>query len=229
MKPLRRLASEKCHKTILSKIDYNAYMTLKNAYIELGEKYKKLKIEYNNTINTLTEYQMQISEFQQSKNKISEMIKLIKEKSKNEIFSVKKNTTNKNPELNIDKCINFEIKNLAGKNSDNKNIDKNSFLSISRACETFCSTNKNDIIKNNNINTCYGKTVNENILNNYLNTINVGYNEFFNENNSNLKSINSNEEENNLGIINIECEPVPSFILCLKKMNNSSNSNNQEC
>ena len=66
-------------------------------------------------------------------------------------------------------------------------------------------------------------------MNNYLNTINVGYNDFFNENNSNLKSINSNEEENNLGIINIECEPVPSFILCLKKMNNSSNSNNPEC
>ena len=58
--------------------------------------------------------------------------------------------------------------------------------------------------------------INETILNNYLNTINIGYNGI--NNNYKLDSENDSNlimEENPL-----ECEPIPSFILCIKKAKN---------
>ena len=53
--------------------------------------------------------------------------------------------------------------------------------------------------------------INNILLNNYLNTVNIGYNnsnEFINE---------SLEENDNL---ENECEPIPSFLLCLNKAKN---------
>ena len=56
--------------------------------------------------------------------------------------------------------------------------------------------------------------INEVILNNYLNTINIGYNGI-NNNNYKLES----ENDSNLIIDEnpLECEPTPSFILCIQK------------
>ena len=46
------------------------------------------------------------------------------------------------------------------------------------------------------------------ILSNYLNTINIGYNKNFDNDYNNEDFINN---------INNECEPIPSFLLCLQK------------
>ena len=46
------------------------------------------------------------------------------------------------------------------------------------------------------------------ILSNYLNTINIGYNKNFDSDYNNEDFINN---------INNECEPIPSFLLCLQK------------
>ena len=62
--------------------------------------------------------------------------------------------------------------------------------------------------------------INELILNNYLNTINVGYNGLTEINNFNNLDI-ENDENLLIGDKNIECEPTPSFILCIKKMSNA--------
>ena len=50
--------------------------------------------------------------------------------------------------------------------------------------------------------------INNVLLDNYLNTVNIGYN------NSN-EIIKENLEENDS--LDNECEPIPSFLLCLKK------------
>ena len=83
----------------------------------------------------------------------------------------------------------------------------------SRKSDTNSSTNKNkiEIIKNINTNNSWNN-INEIILNNYLNTINVGYNA--------INDIYNSEQEKDDNIIedkNIECEPIPSFIYCIKK------------
>ena len=50
--------------------------------------------------------------------------------------------------------------------------------------------------------------INDVILNNYLNTINIGYNKDFDD------DYNNDEMMDNF---NNECEPIPSFLLCLHK------------
>ena len=96
------------------------------------------------------------------------------------------------------------------------NEEKNILITKLRKTETNSSTNHNNKINlNSNIN-INSNNLNEIILNNYLNTINIGYNGL-NEN----SKINIDNEENL--IVNdkpLECEPTPSFIICLKKMNN---------
>ena len=62
------------------KIEYNDFILLKDSYIELGEKYKILKDDHKNINKLLKEYQNQITEFQKTKNTISEMFKQITEK-----------------------------------------------------------------------------------------------------------------------------------------------------
>ena len=79
------------------------------------------------------------------------------------------------------------------------------------------NTNKADTNKNTNISKNIlinnNKNINEVIIENYLNTINVGYNDLIDN-----SDIQSGDEGNKN---NIECEPIPSFILCLKKINNN--------
>ena len=400
MKQNKRISPEKEQK-FGKKVDYNDYIVLKNSFIEIGDKYKKLKQDHQNTIKLLKEYQIQISEFQQTKNNITQMLKLIQEKfqkqiennnnqnkeeekennnkdinknendanfaqkiseleneikSKNEensknkdknqelldkikileeeiiknkeeiekreqiienmnimqkgydenmkekdnevdilskeLNELKEKNKNENEELlnkiilkeeeikNKDNIIlevnkkNEElkekiqkleenIKNLKEKREEkieienkeynkkinwndiisinnkinldyigikkdikndeikNKNYllkkEKNAFITLSRISETNLSTNKNDNVKN--INNTNNKNINEIIMNNYLNTINVGFN--------GLNSINNNieldSEDASINIpTNLESEPIPSFILCLKKTNNNS-------
>ena len=54
--------------------------------------------------------------------------------------------------------------------------------------------NKIEAIKNTNINNNYSVNINENILNNYLNTINVGYNGI--NDNYNLEILNTDIKYN---------------------------------
>ena len=89
---------------------------------------------------------------------------------------------------------------------------KNNFM-IERSCSTNQSTNKNEnfnIINKNNVN------INEAILNNYINSMNIGYKSNYDKNilDPENSTINNN--------IELECEPIPSFVLCVTKMNNKS-------
>ena len=68
--------------------------------------------------------------------------------------------------------------------------------------------NEYQIIKDKNKNNNKLNLVNDIILNNYLNTINIGYNKDFDN------DYNNDEIMNNF---NNECEPIPSFLLCLQK------------
>ena len=366
MKQRNVKSSEKENKNN-KKIFYKDYIILKDSYKDLGEKYKKSK-EDNELLNKkLQEYQIQMQEFQQTKNNIYNMVQQIKEiiqnkkinnnneeenkkiilelkneinkkneenseikeiyqkleakikileneillkneeikkkdeiienmsimekaynekiKTKEEENDLIKNEINKlKEEFEIEKekliteikskdTINFELKerninlenqisklehqvsqskdedryrnkfintlsicpdiyiNFEGEEKEialtpqkekrNYNLieEKNTFITISKISETNLSTNKNDILIRNSDNT-YNKMINDNIINNYLNTINVGYNGL-NEKTNN--TILDNEDE---GIIqsNLEIEPIPSFILCLKKGNNFSNN-----
>jgi hypothetical protein len=60
MKQNRKQSSEKDSKKN-KKIDYNDYILLKNSFIEIGEKYKKLKEENENNNKLLKEYQNKIN------------------------------------------------------------------------------------------------------------------------------------------------------------------------
>ena len=95
-----------------------------------------------------------------------------------------------------------------------KNLNTNLIKS-----ETNSSTNPNKIEILKNINTHNSlNNINEVILNNYLNTINIGYNGININNNYKLEL----ENDSNLIIDEnpLECEPTPSFILCIKKAKN---------
>ncbi len=147
-------------------------------------------------------------------------LELEKEK-KNEKLNNNQKKNNWNKLLSISEKINLNlISSISGskvKDDEiikNKNYllkeEKNTFITISRVSETNSSTNnpnKNESLKNmnnsNNINS--NKNINEIIINNYLNTINLGYD-----------GMNNNAQSENL-----EVEPTPSFVLCLKKINNT--------
>ena len=78
-------------------------------------------------------------------------------------------------------------------NSNNNNHDK-----------SLNNNEENNIINKLNL-------VNDVIMDNFLNTINVGYN------NNNGEFINDFSNDESISNINNECEPIPSLLLCLKK------------
>ncbi len=102
MKQARHHTTEKDTKNS-KKINYNDYVVLKNSYIEIGEKYKKLKEDFQNTNKILKEYQNQINEFNQSKDNISIMLKKIKEQLNKEKSENKNNIENKKENNNENK------------------------------------------------------------------------------------------------------------------------------
>ena len=305
------------------KVDFNDYILLKDSFIELGEKYKKLKEDNKNMTKTIKEYKTQISEFQKTKNSITDLFKQIKEKmnkpnNKTEINETKKllelekeiNIKNgeiiKLKEINLDfenkikkleeennnkdkviESLNIKEKKFEEdiKQKENENLliiqklnelkeeyetekekekekekdifnnnnikklifdnliieenininiinaknyieeknntlteEKNILITNSKKSDTNSSTNRNKIdiiIKNNNTNNS-SNNINEIILNNYLNTINVGYNGLGENNDLEEKDENLISAEQAL-----ECEPIPSFICCIKKMSNN--------
>ena len=74
MNQSKRGSSDKDNnENTIKSVNYKDYLVLRNSYVQLGEKYKKLK-------ETLKDYQNQISQFQQTKNNISDMVKQINTK-----------------------------------------------------------------------------------------------------------------------------------------------------
>ena len=117
--------------------------------------------------------------------------------------------------LSIEENMNIIITASKNKNENLLTEEKNILITNSRKSETNSSTNKfkNETMKNINTNN-FLNNINENILNNYLNTINIGYNGI----NDIYLEI---EKDNNLIDDNtLECEPIPSFITCIKKAKN---------
>ena len=108
-------------------------------------------------------------------------------------------------EINIEykfvkkKNINYNIE-----NADNLEIIQKKNISINFNAK---EPQKYTFKKNTNINLKLN-LVNKALLDNYFNTINIGYNNV----KENIEE--SFEEINNL---DVECEPIPSFLLCLQK------------
>ena len=64
MNQSKRRSSDKDKSANTNKsVNYKDYLVLRNSYVQLGEKYKKLK-------ETLKDYQSQVSQFQQTENNI---------------------------------------------------------------------------------------------------------------------------------------------------------------
>ena len=172
------------------------------------KKYKEdLKQKENENLLIINQFNELKEEFENENNKEKEVL----------LSNNKMNLSFKN--LSIDEIISVYLISSNNKNEDKTNLlneERNILITKSRKSETNSSTNHfNKINLNSNINT-YSNNLNENILNNYLNTINVGYNGL----NENYK-INIDNEENLIVNDNaVECEPTPSFIVCIKKMNN---------
>jgi hypothetical protein len=172
------------------------------------KKYKDdLKQKENENLLIINQFNELKEEFENENNKEKEVL----------LSNNKMNLSFKN--LSIDEIISVYLISSNNKNEDKTNLlneERNILITKSRKSETNSSTNHfNKINLNSNINT-YSNNLNENILNNYLNTINVGYTGL----NENYK-INIDNEENLIVNDNaIECEPTPSFIVCIKKMNN---------
>ena len=123
--------------------------------------------------------------------------------------------------LIINENITLSLSSSKNKTEDKSNIlteEKNIITTNSRKSDTNSSTNQNkiEIIKNANTNNNNNlSNINEIILNNYLNTINVGYTGI----NDNYNLYLDNDENLIIDDKSLECEPIPSFIFCIKKKN----------
>ena len=173
---------------------------LKNKGKKLEEDLKQKEDENLLIINKLNEL----------KEEIDKENKVLTENNKNNLFF---------NNLSIEKNLSVYLISSNNKIEDKTNIsneEKNILITKSRKTETNSSTNHfNKVNINTNTNN-FSNNLNEIVLNNYLNTINVGYNGL----NENYKIDIDNEEnliENDKAL---ECEPTPSFIVCIKKMNN---------
>jgi hypothetical protein len=197
-------------------IAYNDYLKLKNAFLELQEKYKKLKTENNELKKYLNEFKDCIPEYESSKNNIYSQVRevqikynLLLEKYKSE-----KNNLNKTKNFHIEK-FNFLFKgkndniyyNYKELNERYKSLkEEHNKTILNKLCSNSESTNMNTKIDNSKF------ICTKNILDFYINSINFGY-----DNNNN---INNNENNfNNINNNNIEIEPTPTFLKCLKKIN----------
>ena len=207
-------------------------LDLENKIKLLEEEINKIKQENKDKDDAIEKMKLKEKKYeddlkQKENENILIMNKLTELKEEMDNEELLKSSLNNNNETNIKRKILFNnlsidknsiIYLLPHKNSidDKNNIlteEKNILRTNSRKSDTNSSTNKNkiEIIKNINTNNSWNN-INEIILNNYLNTINVGYNA--------INDINNSEQEKDDNIIedkNIECEPIPSFIYCIKK------------
>ena len=207
-------------------------LDLENKIKLLEEEINKIKQENKDKDDAIEKMKLKEKKYeddlkQKENENILIMNKLTELKEEMDNEELLKSSLNNNNETNIKRKILFNnlsidknsiIYLLPHKNSidDKNNIlteEKNILRTNSRKSDTNSSTNKNkiEIIKNINTNNSWNN-INEIILNNYLNTINVGYNA--------INDIYNSEQEKDDNIIedkNIECEPIPSFIYCIKK------------
>ena len=151
------------------------------------EKNKKLSEELNLKEKKIN---MDNNKINENNNLIKETIEKLKEK---EIFLDKELTKIQKNNANHKYIIDYTDKfNIFNKININKKIDD-------KKSEIQTLNNKNDSKLN---------LINNALLNNYLNTVNIGYNSY------NDNFIENFDETNN---VDNECEPIPSFLFCLQK------------
>ena len=128
------------------------------------------------------------------------------DKELNRIKEFSENIIQKN-EINIEYKCNNQLNSL----NTVEYIDK--FAIIQNI--NFRTKKEDKDLQMHNINDNYNtklSLINNVLLDNYLNTINVGYN--------NLKDT-INESLDGINYLDSECEPIPSFLFCLKKLKNN--------
>lgn len=174
------------------------------------EIYKKLKEEINLKERIIN---LDIDKINENKFLINETIEKLKEKESffdkelNRIKKFSENIIQKN-EINIEYRCNNQLNSL----NTVEYIDK--FAIIQNINFRTKKEDKDLQMININDNNNYTKLslINNVLLDNYLNTINVGYN--------NLKDT-INESLDGINYLDSECEPIPSFLFCLKKLKNN--------
>ena len=188
-------------------------LDLENKIIEnMKIKTKQLEEDINQKenenlliINQLNELKEEYENEELSKNKLNNIQNI-----KNKYFN----------NLSKEKNINIFLKNSKNKLGSKNNIfseEKKNLITNLIKSETNSSSNPNKIEILKNINTYNSlNNINETILNNYLNTINIGYNGI----NNNYKLDSENDSNLIMDENPLECEPIPSFILCIKKAKN---------
>ena len=165
---------------------------------ELNLKEKKINMD-NNKIN-------------ENNNLIKETIEKLKEK---EIFLDKELTKIKNTRKNLIQISQIKIEYKYEKKKKN-NANHKYFIDYTDKFNIFNKINinkkiddkKSEIQTLNNKNDSKLNLINNALLNNYLNTVNIGYNSY------NDNFIENFDETNN---VDNECEPIPSFLFCLQK------------
>ena len=176
---------KKQNEELYQKLHEELNLKEKQIYIEIN-KINENKLVINETIEKLNVKEMYLDK----------EINKIKEFGQNLIAI---NEINIEYKLVKKKNINYNIENI-----DNLEIIQKKNISINfNAKEPQIYTFKNNTNLNSKLN-----LVNKALLDNYFNTINIGYNNV----KENIEE--SFEEINNL---DVECEPTPSFLLCLQK------------
>jgi hypothetical protein len=164
---------------------------------------KKLKEEIN-----FKEMQINLDNKKINENKIliNETIDKLKEK---EIFLDKELAKIKDIRKNIiqKKEINIEYKYIKKMNNEYRIEYKDKFNIIQNKNIKIDTKESENHILNKVTNTKLN-LINNALLDNYLNTVNIGYNDYKDIFNESLEEINNMDNE---------CEPIPSFLLCLHK------------
>ena len=198
-------------------IAYSDYLKLKNAFNELSEKYKRLKNENKELNNLLKEFQSSISEYDKAKNNINNLVnqvedkyKIMQKKYEEQIEEIKKKDKEKKIQIIKYSISQFDI-NLKGNNKYKQLLsnfeemnekykslkEEYNKSTLNKLCSTSGSTNGRTNVDSKLQNY---KNI---LLENYLNTINLGY---------------DNNNNGNYNDTSLECEPIPSFIKCLRKI-----------
>ena len=169
---------------------FSEYLTLKNAYIILGNNYDKIKEENKNLKKILNEFQTNVAYFEETKNNIY----LLSEEIKNKF--------NKKNSLEFNNNFNFQI--LASNSYEN--LLKN-FKNLEEKYKILKEEqNKNIQIGTNSYSTNNYSNKNEkNFINN-------------NNNNNNKNNFNNIIENFVQNFEKNEFEPIPTFLKCLNKI-----------
>ena len=172
---------------------FSEYLTLKNAYIILGNNYDKIKEENKNLKKILNEFQTNVAYFEETKNNIY----LLSEEIKNKF--------NKKNSLEFNKNLNFQI--LASNSYEN--LLKN-FKNLEEKYKILKEEQNKNILNKLGTNTYSTNTYSNKNDKNYVNNI-INNNNNKNNFNNIIENFVNNFEKN-------EFEPVPTFLKCLNKL-----------